>query len=234
MIEETDFETFLYISRHKYNISVLDKKRLKNLYSNNQNFNTEFSGDDLENLTRFLDDNVFKIEKLVGCLIKNITLIIENDKNFYIDIGFKEKIYEKSIYKKNLENNLIEIKNLFKENYQNQTIMHMLINSYIVNGERHSSYVSNGHSDHLCIETKFISISNELIDSFDRLLEKYQIKINQYMCGTYIGNFFFEKNLELSSMAYQLKNGLNNNEVILVPKNIENKGFFEKFFQLFS
>ena len=234
MIEETDFETFLYISEYKYNISVLNKKKLENLYSKDQNFNTNFSLDNLENLTRFLDDNIFKIEKLVGYFIKNITLIIENDKNLHVDIGFKEKTYEKSINKKNLENNLIEIKDLFKENYQNQTIMHMLITSYIVNGEKRSSYVNDGHSVHLCIETKFISISNELIDSFDRLLEKYQIKINQYICGTYMGNFFIEKNLELSSMAYQLKNGLNYNEVILIPKNIENKGFFEKFFQLFS
>ena len=234
MIEEIDFETFLYISKHKYNISVLNKKRLENLYSKDQNFNTELSGNDEENLIRFLDENIFKIEKLVGYFIENITLIVENDKIFNIDIGFKEKIYEKSIYKKNLENNLIEIKDLFKENYQNQTIMHMLINSYIVNGERHSSYVNNGDHAHLCIETKFISISNELIDSLDRLLENYQIKISRYMCGTYIVNFFTENNLELPSMAYQLKNGLNDKEVILVPKNIENKGFFEKFFQLFS
>ena len=234
MIEETDFETFLYISKHKYNISVLDKKRLENLYSKDQNLNTELSGNDAQNLIRFLDDNIFKIEKLVGYFIKNITLIVENDKIFNIDIGFKEKIYEKSMYKKNLENNLIEIKDLFKENYQNQTIMHMLINSYIVNGERHSSYVIDGDNAHLCIETKFISISNELIDSFDRLLENYQIKITRHMCGDYIVNFFIENNLEMSSMAYQLKNNLNDNEVILVPKNNENKGFFEKFFQLFS
>ena len=234
MIEETDFETFLYISEYKYNISVLNKKKLENLYSKDQNFNTKFSVDNLENLTRFLDDNIFRIEKLVGYFIKNITLIIENDKNLHVDIGFKEKTYEKSIYKKNLENNLIEIKDLFKENYQNQTIMHMLITSYIVNGEKRSSYVNDGHSVHLCIETKFISISNELIDSFDRLLEKYQIKISQYMCGTYVNNFFIEDNLEVSSIAYKLKNGLNDSEVILVPKNTENEGFFEKFFQLFS
>ena len=31
-----------------------------------------------------------------------------------------------------------------------------------------------------------------------------------------------------------LFNGLNKNEVQLVSKNIENRGFFEKFFQLFS
>ena len=234
MIEETDFETFLYISEYKYNISVLNKKKLKNLYSKDQNFNTKLSVDNLENLTRFLDDNIFKIEKLVGYFIKNITFIIENGKNLHADIGFKEKAYEKSIYKKNLENNLIEIKDLFKENYQNETIMHMLISSYIVNGIRNSSYVSNENYNHLCIETKFISISNELIDSFDKLLEKYQINVSRYMCGAYINNFFTNNIDELSSMAYKLKNGLNDNEVILVPKNIENKGLFEKFFQLFS
>jgi hypothetical protein len=234
MIEEIDFETFLYIYKYKYNISVLNKKKLENFYSKDQIFNTELSVDNLENLTKFLDDNIFKIEKLVGCFITNIALIIENDKNLQVDIGFKEKTYEKSIYKKNLENNLIEIKDLFKENYQNQTIMHMLISSHIVNGIRNLSYVSNGNYDHLCIETKFISIPNESIDSFDKLLEKYQIKVSRYMCGTYINNFFIENTHELSFMAYKLKNGLNDNEVILVPKNTKNKGLFEKFFQLFS
>ncbi len=234
MIEEKDFEIFLYISKHKYNISVLNKKRLENLYSKDQNFDTELSGDDLKNLTRFLDDNIFKIEKLVGYFIKNIILIIDNDENFNIDIGFKEKIYEKSLYKKNLENNLIEIKDLFKENYQNQTIMHMLISSYIVNGIRHSSYIKDVKYDHLYVETKFISIENELIDFFDKLLEKYQINVSRYMCGTYINNYIKDNANEFSSMAYKLKNGLNDNEVILIPKNIENRGFFEKFFQLFS
>ena len=233
MIEETDFETFLYISKNKYNISVLNKKNLKNIYTKNQNFITDSFTNDLENLSKFLDDNIYKIEKILGYFIKNINLIVKNDKNFTVEIGFKEKIYEKSEHKKNLENNLIEIKDLFKENYQDQTIIHMLINSYIVNGERCLSRTDDNHN-HLCVETKFISISKDLIHSLDNLLKKYQIKVSQYICGNYVHNFFVDNNLELSSMAYQLKNGLNENEVILVPKNIENRGFFEKFFQLFS
>ena len=234
MIEETDFETFLYISKNKYNISVLNKKKLENIYTKDQNFNNKISGEDIENLTKFLDDNIYKIEKLLGYFIQNINLIVKNDKNFNVEIGFKEKIYEKSKYKKNLENNLIEIKDLFKENYQDQNIMHMLINGYIVNGERRLSYTNDNHNNHSSMETKFISISNDFIDSLDKLLEKYQIKVSHYICGDYVQNFFVDNNLELSSMAYQLKNGCNENEVILVPKNIENKGFFEKFFQLFS
>jgi hypothetical protein len=35
-------------------------------------------------------------------------------------------------------------------------------------------------------------------------------------------------------MANQLNDGLNKNEVKLVSKTPENKGFFERFFQLFS
>ena len=33
MIEKTDFDTFLYISRNKYQIFVYDKNNLKDLYN---------------------------------------------------------------------------------------------------------------------------------------------------------------------------------------------------------
>ena len=54
------------------------------------------------------------------------------------------------------------------------------------------------------------------------------------MSGEYIQNFFGKDFDELSMMAIKLKSGFNKNEVRLISKNIENKGFFEKFFQLFS
>jgi hypothetical protein len=56
------------------------------------------------------------------------------------------------------------------------------------------------------------------------------------MSGDYIKSFFDKesKNRELFVMANKLNDGLNKNEVQLVSKSKENKGFFEKFFQLFS
>jgi|TARA_B110000008_G_scaffold13441_1_gene12726 cell division ATPase FtsA len=234
MIEEIDFETFLHVSNNKYRIFVFDKNNLKNLYSEEIEIYNESNFPDLSNLSKFLDKNIYKIEKLVGNFIKNIILIIEDDKTLQVNIGIKKKNYDNSINQKYLENNLIELKDLFKENYQERTIMHMIVINYIVNGNKYTSFKSNLISDNLCIEVNFISISNELIISLDKILEKYQIKINQYMCGNYIKNFFDKDNSEISLMAYKLKNGYNDNEAILIPKNIENKGFFEKFFQLFS
>ena len=233
MIEDLDFETYLYISKDKFQIFVLNKKKLKNLYSQELKIDHQFDFKDLNILLNFLDKNIYKIEKLIGNFIKDIILIVENEKNLKINIGIK-KSYETSLKQKSFSSNLTELKDLFKKNYQDQTIMHMCIINYIIDGKRYSSFDTKLINDYFCIEVSFIAIDNKLVFAFDNVLEKYQIKIKQYMCGNYINNFIGDTGDEISIIANKLRNGLNINEITIVPKHKENKGFFEKFFQLFS
>jgi len=228
MIENSDFETFLYISKNKCQIFVFDKNNLKNLY------NEEITNDnniELNILSKFIEDNIYKIEKKIKNFIRNIILIIEDDKVLDIGISLKKKNYEKHIDQKQLENSLIEVKDIYKENYQDLIIMHMIIvekeNNFLINN-------ANINDDYLFLEVNFISISNNFTFNFDKLLENHQIKISRYMSGKYIKSYIGEDVIELSIMANKLNNGFNKNEVQLVSKNVENKGFFEKFFQLFS
>ena len=234
MIEEIDFETFLYVSNEKYQVSVFDKKKLKNLYNEELKFDYKFNSLDFNSLTKFLDENIYKIEKSVGDFVKNIILIIESDKNLNVNISIKKKLYDNFLSQKHLENNLIELKDLYKENYQDQSIMHMIIINNTINDEKYSRFNNNVKGKNFFLEVNFISISNELIISLNKNLEKYQIKVSQYMCGNYIKNFFDNDQNEISLKAHRLINGQNINEVALIAKDIENKGFFEKFFQLFS
>jgi len=233
MIEDLDFETYLYISKDKFQIFVLNKKKLKNLYSQELKIDHQFDFKDLNILLNFLDKNIYKIEKLIGNFIKNIILIVENEKNLKINMGIK-KSYETSLKQKSFSSNLTELKDLFKKNYQDQTIMHMCIINYIIDGKRYSSFDTKLINDYFCIEVSFIAIDNNLVFALDNVLEKYQIKIKQYMCGNYINNFIGDTGDEISIIANKLRNGLNINEITIVPKHKENKGFFEKFFQLFS
>jgi len=231
MIENSDFETFLYISKNKYQIFVYDRNNLKNLY------HEEIKNDDkieLNILSKFLDDNIYAIEKMIKNFIKNIILIIEDDKILDIGISLKKKKYEKNINQKQLENSLVEVKDIFKENYEDLLIMHMIIvekeNNFLLNN-------TNNSDDYLFLEVNFTSIPNNFTFNFDKLFENHQIKIKRYMSGDYIKSFFDEKSkesMELFVMANKINNGLNKNEVQLVTKGKENKGFFEKFFQLFS
>jgi len=231
MIEETDFETFLYISKNKYQIFVYDKVSLKNLYEAELNINSEI---DLNDLSKFLDENIYKIEKMVSNFVRYIILIINDDKIFDISISIKKKNYKKHIDQKFLENNLKEVKDIFKESYQDQIIMHMIIvniddnkNDFLSNNTDKNEYYSY-------LEVNFISISSSFTSIFDKLLENHQIKIKKYMSNAYIDSFIGKEVVELPVIANKLNNGLNKNEVELVSKNRENKGFFERFFQLFS
>jgi hypothetical protein len=231
MIENSDFETFLYISKSKYQIFVYDKNNLKNLYSEEIGYSDEI---ELNTLSKFLDDNIYKIEKKIKNFIRNIILIIEDDKILEIGISLKKKNYEKSENQKQLENSLVEVKDIFKENYQDLLIMHMVIvekeNNFLFNN-------TNNNDDYLFLEVNFISIPNKFTFYFDKLLENHQINIKRYMSGDYIKSFFdieSKESMELFVMANKLNDGLNKNEVQLISKSKENRGFFEKFFQLFS
>ena len=234
MVEEVDFETYLSLTNDKFEIFLFDKKNLKNLYQDKLSLENNFNTINLEKLSKFLDNNVFKIEKLSGKFIKNIFLIIESDKNFETSMCIKKKNYDNLISQKSLEIALTEVKELFNETYQEQVIMHMIISNYLINGKNYNSYIDNLRSNNLCLEVKFMSLSNDMAFALDKILQKYQIKIKQYLDTKYINNFLKDENIEIAEMAFRLKHGYNENEVILVKKNAENKGFFEKFFQLFS
>jgi len=231
MIENSDFETFLYISKSKYQIFVYDKNNLKNLYSEEIECTDEI---ELNTLSKFLDDNIYKIEKKIKNFIRNIILIVEDDKILEIGISLKKKNYEKNVNQKQLENSLLEVKDIFKENYQDLLIMHMVI------VEKENNFLSNNANssdDYLFLEVNFISIPNKFTFYFDKLLENHQINIKRYMSGKYIKSFFdieSKEMMELFVMANKLNDGLNKNEVRLISKSKENIGFFEKFFQLFS
>ena len=92
MIENSDFETFLFISKRKYQIFVYDKNNLKNLYNEEVESSDEI---ELNILSQFLDNNIFKIEKMIKNFIRNIILIIEDDKVLDIGISLKKKIMKK-------------------------------------------------------------------------------------------------------------------------------------------
>jgi len=231
MIEDTDFEIFLYISKNKYQIFVFDKNYLKNLYNEEIKNIGEI---ELNTLSKFLDENIYKIEKMIKKFVRNIILIIEDDNVLDVGISFKKKKYEKNIDQKYLENSLVEVKDIFRENYQDQIIMHMIV---VDNNKNENNFLLNNdnkNDDYMFLEINFISITNNFTFYFDKLLESHQIKISRYMSYKYIKNYIGEDSTELSIMANKLNNGLNKNEVQLVSKSIENKGFFEKFFQLFS
>ena len=233
MNEEQLIENYLSISSNKFGIYLFDVKNLKILYKKELVINENDNSLDFSFLKKFLDDNIFKIEKLSGKFIENIFLIFEDEKIFNLEMGIKKKNYNGFITKEYLENYLIDAKDLFRENHPDKNIIHMIINKYHINNKSYLSFEENLNCDLLALEIQFKSISNTILYDLNKVLEDYQIKITKCLDGNYIKNFF-DEDIELAEMSHRIINGSNVNEVLFRPKSQKKLAFFEKFFQLFS
>ena len=234
MTDELSFEAYLGLSQNKFEIYLLDKKNLKNIYKEEVYLENGSDLIDYNLLDSFLDKNIFKIEKLIGKFLRSIIVVIDNNQTLNCSIGIKKKNYGEKIDKNNLESSLAELKDLFKENYQNYKIMHFVINRCLIDGINYTSFDKEIIGEDMIIEVNFISISNILIKEISNVLEKYQIKIDRLFEKKYIKKLFEGEHLDLSLIAFKIQSGHNKNEIILVPKSLKKRGFFEKFFQLFS
>ncbi len=232
MNEILEFETYLSISQNKFGIYLFDTKNRNNLYCKEITFKkTNFIN--YSHLKQFLDDNVFRIEKLIGKFIENIFIIIDDENILNTQIGIKHKNYQPSKSKVYLQSSITNAKDLFKENYPDEKIMHIIINNYLIDGKNYSCLKDNLEYEQLNLVIQFKSISKEIINNLNKLLQNYQINIIKFLDGNYIKNFF-NKDIEISKMAFDILNGCNVNEVMVVQKDTKKMAFFEKFFQLFS
>ena len=234
MIEELSFQVYLVISKKKFEIYLLDKQNLKNIYKQELYFENDKDIIDYNLLSSFLDKNIFKLEKLIGNFLKSIVVIIENKQILNFSVGMMKRNYGEKINKHYLESSLAELKDLFKENYQNNKIIHFVVSRYLVDGVDYTSFDEEIDGDNMCVEVNFIAAPNIFIKEISNALEKYQIKVDRLFEKKYIENFFEGEILDLSIIASKIQSGYNHNEVVLVKKNTKKTGFFEKFFQLFS
>ena len=91
MNKHLELENYLSISPNKFGLYLFDKKNLKNLYKEELVIKDNDKSLNLDDLKKFLDDNIFKIEKLSGKFVENIFLIFENKKILNLKIGIKKK-----------------------------------------------------------------------------------------------------------------------------------------------
>ena len=91
MNKDLELQNYLSISPNKFGIYLFDTRNLKNLYKEELIINQNIKFLNLDDLKKFLDKNIFKIEKLSGKFVENMYLIIENEKILNLKLGIKKK-----------------------------------------------------------------------------------------------------------------------------------------------
>jgi len=233
MNNNLNYEPYLFISSKKFTISVVADLNKEIYYAEMPNeINTNQIN--FERLDYFLSDNIFKIEKKLKNFIKKISIILDLDIFFPIEISVKKNNYDSLVNLKNLHHLLYEIKDDCKKTIDDKKLIHMTIVNYKIDNIDYPFLPEDLKCNNFSLDVRLLCISRHLIQNFEKAFKKYHVSLNQVFDANYIESFFSNNENDIFLMTEKIKNGHNPNEVKIVDKSIKNRGFFEKFFNFFS
>ena len=102
MTKEFDLDTYLIVTNFKFKICIFDIKNFKTVYIQELKFKDKSETIDFNSLSKFLENNIFKIEKLTSKFINNIIIVIDSEEIKDLNIGIKKKNYVENLNSKNL------------------------------------------------------------------------------------------------------------------------------------
>tara|TARA_B100001027_G_scaffold17572_1_gene10558 strand:+ start:677 stop:1378 length:702 start_codon:yes stop_codon:yes gene_type:complete len=226
-------KTFIFISSNKFVIISLNEANKTN-YKKETIIKDQDKKFDLDLFNNFLNENIFKIEKELGEFIKVIYLIIENKEIFSVNLSIKNKINETTINTKIINNLLIEAKNYCEDTLKKAEVIHMKIDQFYIDNEHYKVLPDKISCESLSLDLSFICVPNNILNSFEKSLNKFQISVYRTISYQYLHSFLKIDNNNLELVAQKILTGFNENEVILMQKKSINSGFFEKFFNFFN
>ena len=228
-----EFEVFMYIGVEKILICVFSKLDSKILYKKESKFLEFIDHVDENKIINFLSENIFKVEKQLNQFISDISLIVDSKQFQTIDISINQNIYS-NIKKKNQLDLLKELKNYIFDNYPDYTVVHYVVNHYLFDRKIYKNFELSKKCKQFGVDTTFILLNKNEILFYKNIFNKFQISVKKIMSSKYIFNFFDSNEFNECEMGRKISSGFNLNEVFLIEKIVEKKGFFERFFHFFS
>ena len=213
-----EYKYFLIIKKQKILFKIFDPINGSSLIKE-MSVDNYFSNNTYNLLEKFLEKNIFEIEKELKDFIKKIYIIFETDSFFEIGSSIKHNLKGISFNHGQLNDALIDIKNQLEKHSQNYEIIHMIINQYLINGVVHKVLPENIDGDNLVMQIDFICLENTIVENLKKIFFKYQISINKIISYKYLkslDNFSIEN---ITKIANDAINGYNVNEVFIVKKH---------------
>jgi galactitol-specific phosphotransferase system IIB component len=234
MDDQLNFQTYLFLGPKDIKIKIINKNDLDELYFNEATNNDNFNEKNFDFIDFFLEKNIFQVERKVNKFIKSANLIVDSNEFLTIYLSIKKENYGELLKKKDLSHLLNEAKYECRKTINLRRITHMIIDNYYIDNKSYSSFPENLKCNFFTIDIKFICLSESFIEKVENILKKYQITVKHILSSDYVKSFINDKEEDIFKMSMKLIEGFNENEVSIVPKISNNKGFFERFFNFFN
>ncbi len=154
--------------------------------------------------SKFLFDHLeidTEIQKIITFLEKNtneyigdVNLMIDSPEMLSIGISVSKKIDDSHLRKEDIQFLVQEAKQQILKHYNNQNIVHIVINNYKINNIDYDYLPQDLKCNFISLDIFFICLPIEIIENFKKLFYKFDILVNQITCSSYAKTLNYKNN----------------------------------------
>ena len=236
-MSKKNFDIFLDLGSKKLSVAAFKKSDSHSFFFKEYDCETNLNKDKLnfENVKKTIEKNIFEIEKNTGEFLEDIYLMVETSESISINLSLIKDNEGKKIEKKNVQYLIQDAKQQILRNHHTKKIIHIIITNYFIDNKSYNYLPLNLDCNKFSIDIKFICFPINLIKKLEELFNSQQILINKIICSDYAKSFIKNKSyMNICESGLKLIKGINKQEVIIVPRKLEKKGFFERLFHFFK
>ena len=237
-MKEKKFDIYLYIGFIKLSVAVFEKSDFtKSVFFKEFYCETNLNEKQLnfKETEKTIEKNIFEIEKFTGNFLNDIYLIVDTPESLKIGISSSKNNEDKKIQEKDVKYLIQDCRQQILRSNFNEDIIHIIISNYVIDDIEYKYLPLDKNCKKFSVNIEFIWFPKVLIKKLKELFNKYQISINKIICGNYVKSFNTgDSKFNICEAGLSLVEGANKQEVVIIPKRLEKKGFFERLFHLFS
>ena len=226
---------FLSIERSKIMIGAFQSSNLQTVFFKKYNCELvlEEKNFDLSNAEKIIEKIIVETEKATGQFINDIYLIIDSPSSSITELSLSKNNEGKKIEVRDILYLIQDCKQQILRSNFDKEIVHIILNNYFVDGNITKVLPKDIECKKFSIDLQFICFSKEIIRKFEKLFNDHQININRIICTKYVKSLVNLNDYNICELGLKVVEGLNKQEVVLIPKKQEKKGFFERLFHFF-
>ena len=236
-MSKKNFDIYIDLSSNKLSIGAFEKLAGHSTFFKEYNCLTNLNKNQLNftNTEKIIEKNIFEIEKETGEFLNDIYLMVETPDSISINLSLIKDNEGKKIEKKNVQYLVQDAKQQILRSNHSKKIIHIIISNYVIDNVVYNYLPLDINCNKFSIDIKFICFPKNLIKKLEEIFNNHEIFINKIICSNYAKSF--TKNMPCTNICecgLKLVEGINKQEVVIIPRKLEKKGFFERLFYFFK
>ena len=173
-----------------------------------------------ENLNNFLNKLIRDAEKQLSTHLVDVNVLYDSPDYNFINLSIRKSFDQPTLMSKYYQSLVEEANFIISENNFRDQIIHIAINSIIVDETQELETISDDTKiKSLKLELKFICLNKSLINNLINKFKESNLKISNIFCSSYVKSIFYKKNKDIKKNLIFLDIGYERSSALFFNNN---------------